>query len=191
MALPLTESTAAALPLIPPAMLQEGDMLLCRGTDLASILIEIRGWPSHVMFASLDPRDGEWGVIQATEEQGVAEVPLDFYSKNYGFSGSPYPGKIVVARIAGVTPDQAAIARNYGLSQRGAGYDTEEIVSIAAHILARLPTITPTVGRWICSGLAWAQWHEAGIDLPVDPRGYVGPSDLPLDPRVSYVGRLI
>lgn len=192
--LPATPASLAALPRITDlSALQEADILFCSGNDIGSQIIEkatSSPW-SHVGMLTKDPRDGNWYVIQATEDTGVGDVPLSFYTGNYEFSGKPYPGRLVVGRVTGLNLGQAASARNYGLSQKGAEYNKGEIPNIGIHLVLHLPPITPSKGEWICSQLDQGELDAAGIPTPDNSRGFFAPNDLWIDPLVTAVGILL
>lgn len=173
--------------------LREGDILFFSGTDAISDVIKDATdsiW-SHVGLLTFDARLGGWEVLQAYQPQ-VIPVPLPWFLSNASNSGAPYEGSIAVGRWNGITPEKAATAVRFGLTQVGKGYGTLTIGDIALHILARrLPPITPNGKNWICSELVQQEYFAAGLSIPTDANGFCSPGDCGDPKEVEAIGSLL
>jgi hypothetical protein len=194
MAEPVTIAGLATFPRITDySMLREGDLLFCSGLDAASKIIEEATcsiW-SHVAMLTLDPRDGEWHVLQAYTPN-VNCPPLSWMLQNADNTGKPYNGSIAIGRWSNGTTAQFAKAIKFGLSQLEIGYGIWTDVSIAMHIiLRRLPPITPSGKNWICSQLVQAAFSVAGMMIATDLNGFCDPGDCWSPDEVVPVGTLL
>ncbi len=143
---------------------------------------------SHVAFVMrLDAIDRVM-VLESLEPIGVRTVPLRKYVEDYDSRGSPYPGRLAVARHDEFEKkaNGRALRRlgKFGVDLFGYPYDRSEVARIAARIVAsklRSPRLSVRAVRrdreYICSEYVWECYKSLGISIDYDRRGFIAPAD--------------
>jgi hypothetical protein len=174
--------------------LRSGDLLLCVGSSVMSQMIQHATGSiySHVGFLlRLDALDRIM-VLESVESIGIRACVLRAYVQDYNGTGTAYPGRLYLARHAPM--DLSDELRLQSLAHTavdllGYPYDAQEILSIAARIIAAkfgLPTQPPRKNRtYICSEFVAEVYAAIGITIPQDNRGFIAPKDFALAPEVS------
>jgi hypothetical protein len=183
--------------------LRSGDIVLCQGKDLFSKLIR---WStqspwSHVGLVFRIDAVGQILVVEAVEKLGVRAVPLaDFVSRD-SEGTSPYPGKILFARHAGLTGEgkvhpKAKLLAEFAFGRLGSRFAAAEIARIAARIAAarllgnhKTPATLGPGDEFICSEFVARAYEHAALPIPWDGLGFIAPADIANDPRVHPVAQ--
>jgi hypothetical protein len=178
------------------AQICSGDILLCSGSAIFSRLIQhvtASVW-SHVGFVLWEKVIDRIMVMESVESRGVHTIPLSQYVFNYNHTGTPYRGRIFIARHSGLAlQDAAALCC---LSQRAVDlldtrYDNQQIASIAIRIAAdklgmnRREAYQDNV--FICSEFLDICLQPMGIAVPYDPRGFIAPKDYAECPDIQIL----
>jgi hypothetical protein len=177
---------------------RDGDLLLCSATDRFSRLIRwatASPW-SHVAIAfRLDAIDRVL-VLECVEKIGVRAVPLSTFVSRTSSGVQPYPGKILLARHEAMA---AKSRRNpwtkiatFAFDRLGERFSQAEVLKIAMRIIAgrfrrRLHPILAPKDEFICSEYVARCLHTVGVEIPWDGLGFVAPSDIANDPRVTAI----
>lgn len=182
------------------AKLRDGDVLICSGSGVFSAMIQQATgsvW-SHVGFIlRLEPFDRVI-LLESVEPIGVRTVRLSKYLENYANDKRPYPGGLAVIRhkqFANVV-DTAALAKlaGYAIDRFGYPYDKDEIIKIAARILAskvkfdpmQMKKIEPDA-EFICSEYVARCFEQIGLTVQANQMGFVAPSDFAADTNFELV----
>ena len=173
------------------AKLKSGDLLFASGDYLVSKAIQMvtdSPW-SHVgIVFRLDSIDRVL-LLESVEDMGVRFAPLSKYLNAYD-NGRPYKGRVVLARCKDVDSSTVAGLSTFGIDELTQPYDKDEI----AKILAR---VTLGIGKkekdreYICSELVYECFSHAGKEFAYNPKGFISPEDVWVDPRLSLVGRIL
>lgn len=178
--------------------IRDGDLLLCSATDPASRLI---GWSTkspwtHVAIAWRWPETGRVLALECVQRLGVRAVSMERFLSETSSGVKPYPGKIVLARHAEV----AALADPQPLGDEaidliGNRFSPFEIGKIGMRIAfgrlnrKMLKPLRPD-DEFICSEYVDRCYRRVGVTIHWDGLGFIAPSDIADDPRVSAVARL-
>jgi hypothetical protein len=180
---------------------RDGDLLFCSATDSFSRLIRwatSSPW-SHVAIAyRLDEIDRVL-VLECVEKIGVRAVPLSTFISRTSEGVHPYPGKILLARHAGM----AAKSRRkpwkriaaFAFERLGDQFSPGEILRIALRIAAsrfqkRLHRSLGPKNEFICSEYVARCFKTVGVEIAWDGLGFIAPSDIANDPRVEAVAQI-
>lgn len=180
--------------------IREGDLLLCSGNSQISLAIKqtTHSVFSHVGVILQLPVTKQFIVLESVESIGVRCVTLaEGYITNYMGNGTGYDGKILIARhsaFAHVGSDLPAIYQR-AFSLLGDQYNEKDIFQIAARFaLGKLGideqgNLTGN-NSYICSEYAYACYKAIGITLPLNPLGFIAPSDIANAAEVNAVLQL-
>lgn len=191
-------------PLVPSKKYQDlrheirsGDILLCSGSSTFSTLIQKATdsvW-SHVAFIlRLDAIDRIM-VLESVESYGVRTVPLSSYVRNYNASGSAYPGRLMLARHAGIREEHIVKLSRSAVDLLGYPYGTTEIIHIATRISLHALGVhshpdNKLAHAFICSEYAQTCFHSIGINIDYNHMGFIAPADFATHPAIkplSYI----
>lgn len=181
---------------------RDGDVLLCSATDDVSRLIR---WAtkspwSHVAIAyRLDEIDRVM-VLECVEKIGVRAVPLSTFISRTSSGTHPYPGRILLARHAGMGAKSRAkpwkkIA-GFAFDRLGDRFSIGEVLKIALRIAisgVHRGKLHPSLGpkdEFICSEYVARCLKTVGVEIAWDGRGFVAPADIANDPRVEAVAQI-
>ncbi len=174
--------------------IKNGDVLLCSGSGIFSTIIQQFTdsiW-SHVGFIlRLDEIDRIM-VLESVENIGVRTVPLSKYLNDYDSKGHPYPGGIAIIRHrefeSRVNREALKRLSQFAVDLFGYPYDKDEIVKIAARIMAsKIPFSDDAYERikqdreFICSEYVYRCYSSIGIEIKWDKRGFIAPSNFAED----------
>lgn len=178
--------------------IRDGDLLLCSADDPFSRLIS---WSTkspwtHVAFAWRWPETGRILAFECVQNLGVRTIGMERFISETSNGTHPYPGKIVLARhaaLAGI-PDPKPLV-DEGVNLIGCRFSSAEIVKIGMRIaFGRTGRETPTPLRakdeFICSEYVDRCYRRVGVKIEWDGLGFIAPSDIADDPRVSAVARI-
>jgi hypothetical protein len=184
------------------ARLQTGDLLLCSGRGVFSELIQQATgslWSHVALIVRLDDLDRVM-LFESLETYGVRAIPLSRYLTDYDQQGHPYPGGLVVVRhrtlARSCTSQTLRPMLQFAVDQFGSAYNRQEIVRIAARLLAgALPspsshTKEATQREFICSEYVAACLARAGIHTTPGHRGYITPADFANPDTSDLIGVL-
>lgn len=126
-------------------------------------------------------------LLESVEDMGVRFAPLSKYLKDYE-NNKPYKGRVILARCKAKTSIEPMVS--FGIDELTKPYDKDEIAKILARVI---------LGRgkksrdreYICSELVYECFTRAGKDFPFNPKGFISPEDIWLDPDVELVGRIL
>lgn len=171
--------------------LQSGDLFFTSGNYLLSKAIQkVTNSPwSHVGIVCRIDKIERVLLLESVEDMGVRFTPLSKYLEAYE-NGTPYQGRIVIARCNDLNPKAAESILRFGIDELTQPYDKDEI----AKILAR---ITLGIGKaeidreYICSELVHACFSKAGKDFHYNPKGFISPNDIWIDKSISLLGRIL
>ncbi len=182
--------------------LRNGDILLCSGNGLFSAMIQQATdsvW-SHVAFIiRLDAIDRVM-LLESVEPIGVRTVRLSKYLTGYA-DKKPYNGGMVVIRHRSFdglvdAPGLTKLAQ-YAVDYFGYPYDKDEIVKIAARIMAAKVPFTAKQRKkiapdeeFICSEYVARCYEQVGISVKWDKLGFIAPADFAEDPDIELVAVL-
>ena len=192
----LTILPAEDLATISPKIL-DGDLLLCAAHDPFSRLI---GWSTksvwtHVAIAWRWPTVHRIVALECVQRIGVHSVGLERFISQTSDGARPYPGQIVLARHADIKGRGDLMPLiDYAIDCMGDPFSPAEIVKIASRIaFARFNRIMPdhlkAKDEFICSEYVDRCYRTVGIEIPWDGLGFIAPSDIANDPKVSVVAR--
>jgi len=175
------------------SVLADGDLLLCSGSLTFSKMIQVATksiW-SHVGFIIRLPRIDRLAVLESVESIGVRMVALSSYIRDYNGSGSGYPGRLLIARHAGMATKQLDMAfGQFALDLMGYPYHPHEIAQIAFLIasggLAREPSFAESK-RFICSEYVHTCYSRLGVQIQQGDTHFVSPADFANDPDVTGI----
>lgn len=194
MAVILTSREIKKLPITPYAKirnnLRTGDLLFASGNYAISKLIRkfTKSVWSHVGI--IFPVDSPGGalLLESVEDKGVRFVPIGKYLKDY-HRGRPYNGTIVIARVKGLTKQNADKLGQFGIKELARDYDRDEIARIVARIASGRGR-KERDRQYICSELVYEAFLQAGIEFNYDKRGFISPENIWKDERVEMLWRL-
>ncbi|MBU3652420.1 MAG: hypothetical protein FGM44_04975 [Limnohabitans sp.] len=199
--MPLTPHTFPSAPVLPydaafRSQLRTGDLLLCSGRGVFSELIQQATdslWSHVALIVRLDELDRVM-LFESLETYGVRTVPLSRYLQDEDPQGHPYPGGLVVVRHRTLarecSPQALRRMLQFAVDQFGRAYNRQEIVRIAARLLAgalhpgRRELKAPGQREYLCSEYVAACLAQAGVPLMQGTRGYVTPADF-ADPGLT------
>lgn len=184
-------------------VIRNGDILLCSGSGIFSTMIQAATksvW-SHVGFIlRLDNVDRVM-LLESVESIGVRTVRLSKYLNDYDAKGNGYPGGIVVIRhkrfdeIA--NPAKFNRLAQYGVDQFGYPYDSRQITTIAARIMAsKVPFTRKQRNRieenkaFICSEYVARCFEYASFDVTWHTLGFITPAEFAMADTFELVGVL-
>jgi hypothetical protein len=166
-------------------LIRSGDFLLCSGSSPMSLMIQraTDSIFSHAAFLRWDREIDRVMVLESVESVGTQTIPLSFYVSNYKQSGRPYPGRIYIARHAGLTSEIDLVPMfQWATDQLNLPYDTQEILRIALRITAAklgLPYQPYAQDKiYICSEFLLAWLAQGAITMACDQRGFFAPADV-------------
>ena len=170
--------------------IRSGDLLLCSGTGVFSLMIQASTksvWSHVALLMRLDAIDRVM-VLESLEPSGVRTVPLSKYLKDYDSQGNPYPGRMAIARhdnfTRQVNPTKLRRLGEFAVDLFGYPYDKDEIAKIAARIAASYLPFTSKDKKalkrdreYICSEYVWECYRKLGIRIDHGPKGFIAPAD--------------
>ena len=182
------------------AMVQDGDLLLCSATDPFSRLIR---WStktpwSHIAIAYRIPSLDRVMVFEAVEKIGVRTVPLSRFISMTSGGVHPYPGKILLARDQRVAdlPDKKKRAMfDFAFANLGNHFAPGEILKIGGRLMlgrsgTKMPHFLGAKDEFICSEYVARCYAKAGLKIPWDGLGFVGPGDFAAAPDIQAVAQI-
>ena len=182
------------------ALVQDGDLLLCSATDPMSRLIR---WStktpwSHIAIAYRIPSLDRVMVLESVEKLGVRTVPLSRFISCTSGGIHPFPGQILLARdqrIVELDKKKSRAMYDFAFSALGDRFAPGEIVRIAlrltlGRLASRMPRFLGARDEYICSEYVAKCFAKAGLKIPWDGLGFVGPGDFALAPDVSAVAQI-
>jgi hypothetical protein len=138
-------------------------------------------------------------VLECVERLGVRAVPFSGFVAKSPLGETPYPGKILLARHAGMAAKsrQKPLKRmaEFAFDRLGDRFSQMEMAKIALRIVAarfnvRLhPSLGPT-DEFICSEYVARAFEKVGISFPWDGRGFIAPADIAADPKVRAIAQV-
>lgn len=180
--------------------IRSGDMLLCSGSSVFSRLIQHATesvW-SHVGFILRLDTIERIMVLESVESIGVRACALSNYVTAYNGQTKGYPGRIFLARhqdFAGVPQERLASFSQGAIDLLGYPYDTQQIVGIAARIVAaKLGMASSPFSSnrsYICSEYAAACFHSIQIPIPSQHADFVTPDDFATCAAVEFLCELV
>ena len=182
------------------AMVQDGDLLLCSATDPFSRLIR---WStkspwSHIAIAYRIPSLDRVMVFEAVEKLGVRSVPLSRFISMTSGGIHPYPGKILLARDQRLEPlpDKKKKAMyDFAFGCLGDRFAAGEILKIGGRLVLgrsgkKMPHFLGAKDEFICSEYVAKCYGKAGLKIPWDGLGFVGPGDFAAAPDIQAVAQI-
>lgn len=175
--------------------IRSGDILLCSGSSPFSTLIQKATnsvW-SHVAFILRVDVIDRVMVLESVESIGVRTIPLSSYVSDYNASGTGYPGKVMLARHAGIAAKQMAKFSRAAINFLGYPYGTDEIVRIATRISMHalgLHALEPEHSKkreFICSEYAYACFQSIGVHIGQERDGFITPADFACSKEVKPI----
>jgi hypothetical protein len=181
-------------------LVRNGDLLLCSANDPFSRLIRWSSaspW-SHVAIAYRIRSLNRVMVLESVQQLGVRTVPLSTFISKTSTGTHPYPGRILLARHAGIADLSAERTRRLFASafdRLGDRFAGGEILKIALRIVlgrldVRLPRSLGPRDEYICSEYVAKCFESAGLKIPWDGLGFVAPADFAADPEVKAVAQI-
>jgi hypothetical protein len=180
---------------------RDGDILLCSAHDPFSNLIR---WAtkspwSHVAIAFRMPEVDRVIVLECVDKIGVRAVPLSAFIAQTSSGRKPYPGKILLARHAGLekkrTPAHLKKIYKFALDRCGDRFAPGEILKIGMRALVgrldrKMPKALGPHDEYICSEYVALCFEQVGIEIEWDKKGFIAPADFALDPKVKAVAQM-
>ncbi len=156
---------------------------------------------SHVGFVMRLDSIQRVMVLESVEPLGVRTVPLSKYLTDYDSEGHAYPGGLVLARHKEFArkASPAALRRlgQFSVDLFGYPYDKDEIVKIAARIMAsKIPFTRKEQDdlkrdrEFICSEYVWECYDALKIPIKHDRRGFISPADFAGDRNLALTAVL-
>jgi hypothetical protein len=181
-------------------LVQDGDLLLCSANDPFSKAIrwsQKSPW-SHIAIAYRIESLDRVMVLESVQRLGVRTVPLSSFISRTSTGQHPYPGRIVLARhadVAGLSAARAGKLYDCAFGRLGDRFAFAEVLKIALRIaLGRLDVrLPPSLGprdEYICSEYVAKCFEAAGVKIPWDGLGFVGPADFAQAPEVSAIAQV-
>lgn len=172
--------------------IRSGDLLLCSGNSVFSTLIKSTTgsvW-SHVGFLlRVEPIDRIM-VLESVESIGVRTIPLTSYVSDYNGTRRGYPGRLMIARHAGVREENISKLSQHAVDLLGYPYRQEEIIHIAARLSMHALKLADTAPdhshrrAYICSEYAQVCFKSIEVDFPCNDLGFIAPTDFVNHPEV-------
>lgn len=175
--------------------IQSGDILLCSGNSMFSNLIKRATgsiW-SHVGFILRADSIDRLMVLESVESIGVRSVPLSHYVNNYDGYGSPYEGKLIIARHYDFQEKDIIHFSKKAVDLLGHQYDTSEIVRIGARIAIskfsdNYKCVLPKRDRdYICSEYVYECYKSIGLNIQHNCGGFISPADFAATEQINAV----
>ncbi len=182
-------------------LVRDGDILLCSANDSFSNIIRwaTRSQWSHVAIAFRIESIDRVMVLEAVEKLGVRTVPLSDFISRTSSGVTPYPGRILLTRHAAFTGGAAGGRMRrmaaFAFDRLGDRFAHGEVMKIVLRILfgradMRMPRILGPTDEFICSEYVARCLAQAGVETPWDGLGFIAPSDIAADPRLSPVAQI-
>lgn len=182
-------------------LVRDGDLLLCSVNERMSRLIRwaTRSPWSHVALAFRLTDIDRVMVLECVEHLGVRAVPLSGFVARTSHGVHPYPGRILLARHAGLAAKsrRQPLKRMAGFAfdRLGDRFSQAEMAKIALRIiLGRLHMKTPRAlgpdDEFICSEYVARCFQAVGLQAPWDGYGFIAPADFARHPRVAPVAQI-
>src|SRR5579871_3856759 len=183
------------------AMVRDADLLLCSTSHAFARLIRwsTRSPWSHVAMAFRLEEIDRVIVLECVEKIGVRAVAFSNFVRKSPFGREPYPGRILLARHAGMGAKsrQKPLRRMaaFAFDRLGDRFSQAEMAKIALRIvLGRFNVkLHPSLGpndEFICSEYVAKAFQEVGIEFPWDGCGFIAPSDIAADPKVTAIAQV-
>jgi hypothetical protein len=180
---------------------RDGDILLCSANDSFSRLIRwsTRSPWSHVALAFQMQEVGRVIVLECVEKLGVRAVPLSSFVARTSNGTEPYPGRILLARHAGMAAKSRAKPlkkmAEFAFGRLGDRFSHAEVLKIALRIvLSRFDVrLHPSLGprdEFICSEYVARCLATVGLEFPWDGLGFMAPADIAREPRLEAVAQI-
>ncbi len=138
-------------------------------------------------------------VLECVEKIGVRAVAFSSFVRKSPLGREPYPGRILLARHAGMGAKsrQKPLRRmaEFAFDRLGDRFSQAEMAKIALRIVLGRFNIKlhPSLGpddEFICSEYVAKTFQKVGIEFPWDGRGFIAPSDIAADPKVTAVAQV-
>jgi hypothetical protein len=182
-------------------LVADGDILLCSAHDPMSRLIR---WAtkspwSHIAMAFHIRDIGRVIVLECVARLGVRAVPLSDFVSRTSSGVHPYPGRILVARHAGMAAREGGAhlrqMSEYAFDRLGTPYSNLETAKIALRVAAgrlnlRMPGRLSPDDEFVCSEYVARCYAHIGLPVPWDGLGFVAPADFANDPALSAVAQV-
>jgi hypothetical protein len=172
-------------------ILHSGDLLFTSGDYLVSKAIQQctdSPW-SHVgIIFRIDTID-RMLLLESVEDMGVRFAPLSKYLSDYE-NKKPYKGRVVIARCEDIHKEITKGLAQYGVDELTRPYDKDEIAKIVARIALGISR-KECDRKYICSELVYECFSEAGREFEYDPRVFISPENIWLDPHVEMIARIL
>jgi hypothetical protein len=204
---------ADVLDVLPPVpyeqarkLVADGDILLCSAHDPMSRLIRwaTRSPWSHIAMAFHIRDIGRVIVLECVAKLGVRAVPLSDFVSRTSSGVHPYPGRILLARNAGLARKGGAAREGgahlrqmseYAFDRLGTPYSNLETAKIALRVAAgrlnvRMPGRLSPDDEFVCSEYVARCYAHIGLPVPWDGLGFVAPADFANDPALSAVAQV-
>ena len=183
------------------AAVRDGDIFLCSAWDWGSKLIR---WStkspwSHCALGFRLPAIDRVMVLECVERIGVRAVPLSDFIARTSSGEHPYPGKILLARHAGLEamagPATLRRLAEAAFDRLGDKFSQKETGKIGLRILlgrfgVRLPGRVQPDDELICSEYVAGCLAHIGLPIAWDGLGFMAPSDIARDPHVHAVAQV-
>jgi hypothetical protein len=182
-------------------LVRDGDLLFVSSREPFSRLIRwaTRSPWSHVGIAFRLKEIERVVVLDCVQKIGVRCVPLSTFVTRTPRGKSPVPGRIVLARHAGMAAKSRAnpLRRmaEFAFDRLGDHFSQAEMLKIVARItLDRIDRpLHPSLGpdnEFICSEFVAKAFERVDIEFPWDGRGFIAPADIAADPRVAAIAQI-
>ena len=184
------------------ALVRDGDVMLCAAHDRGSRLIRwaTRSAWSHCAVAFWIGEVERVIVLECVETLGVRAVPLSAFVARTSGGIEPYPGRIVLARHAGVAAldEDGAWKRRmtqFAFDRLGARFSQREVAKIGLRILLgrfgwSVPGRLRADDEYICSEYVALCLERVGVRVPWNGRGFVAPADVARDPGLAPIAEV-
>ena len=185
------------------ALVQDGDLFLCQGTDPFSKLIRSATdspWSHCAIAFRIDTID-EVIVIESVQQIGVRAVALAQFCSRNSAGTSPYPGKILLTRHAafagGAKGRKLKPMAQFAFDALGDRFAAGEITKIGARIVAakvmgkrHTPRMLIPDDEYICSEFVAKAFEAAKVKVPWDGMGFIAPCDFAADPKLEAIAQV-
>ena len=182
-------------------LVRTGDLALCSGENPFSHVIRWATdspWSHIAMVVRLDELDRVM-VVEAVAKTGVRVVPLSRFVSEGSNHRKPFPGRIVMARHADFDERVQRLGLRtldeFAFDRLGAPFSNAEITRIGVRIAlgwlgVKVPRAVQPKDEYFCSEFVAECYHQIGIDIPWDGRGFIAPDDFAADPKIEAVARV-
>jgi hypothetical protein len=137
--------------------------------------------------------------LECVEKIGVRAVPFSIFVRKSPLGREPYPGRILLARHAGMAAKsrQKPLRRmaEFAFDRLGDRFSQIEMAKIAIRIFlgrfnVKLPPGLGPDDEFICSEYVAKTFESVGIEFQWDGCGFIAPSDIAADPRVTAIAQV-